>query len=231
MENFISKVKGVKSHLEQNKKTKIEYFDTAKDIYYDAKKIPLNNKFVFHEEEEIVLDSKFKDRPESLFTSDKLWDLFNYSTRVRFFTSNRNSRNLISCSYSLGDISVFINCDQLEDYQQCKDSSIVSINDEVYRIPENTLNNLIWCVVKFYESYHYYSNNSPNGEFDVSVIQVKNKNKKTLIEKIMDYIYGINLPNIEKYLYLLNTYSDLNDDYLNKSLLKNKKYEIQKIYP
>lgn len=230
MENLISKVKGVKSHLEQNKKTKIEYFDTAKDIYYDAKKIPLKSNFVRYEEDEVLLDGKFKDRPEAFFTSEKLWDIFNYSTKVRFFISNRNSRNLVSCNYSIGDISVFINCDQLEDYQLCKDSSVIYLGDEIYRIPDNVLYNLTWCVVKFYESYYYYSHNSPNGEFDVSVIQVKNKKKKTLTEKVMDYIYGINLPNIEKYLQLLNS-SHLNDDYLEKSFLKNKKYEIQKIYP
>lgn len=235
MSNFISKVKGVKTHQQQRQQTKLESFNSATDVYYDAKKIPIKTK-VFKENiskedlRENSFDSSYEQRPSAGISSEKLWEFFKYCSKVRFFTSNQNPSHLVSCTYELGNIIVFVNCDQLKSQKLCKDNSIITVNQDVSRLVGEPLETIIWCLQKFFESYLYYLKKSKDGNVDVSVIKIFVE-KKTFLEKVVDLITSFNLPSVDKYFREVENESVFNDRDFRDALFNNKKIQIQKIYP
>lgn len=231
--NEVSKISGVKSYKDRHKATLMDTFNSDKDVYFNARKIPIK-KFPVNKidamDSKFIIDSKYLSKPESKVSHVKLWDFFCNSKKIRFFTSLQDSSNLISCTFESGFISVFINCEQNykgSNSRSCVDSSIIKINHEVYRIINPELDTLIDHLRLFFKNYREYLNNNKNTPFKFDSIEEISLFSKVIVK----FLSFINIPSFEKFLINSEKINYLNDDLFESLNIQNKSIEIQSIYP
>jgi len=232
---FISKINGVKSYKDRNRATMIDTFNSDKDVYFNAKKIPIKKlrvNTIDAMDSKLVIDSKYLSRPESRVSFEKLWDFFKNSKKIRFFTSIQNNDNLISCTFESGFISVFINCQQNLysnneiNPKQCLDSSIIRINQDIHRIVSPELDKLINQLQLFFSRYQEFLKNNKTVHLETDEIY-----KHSFFSQfILKFINFINIPSVDKFLINLEKETHLNDDSFESMAIQSKSIEIQSIY-
>jgi hypothetical protein len=235
MRSLIGKFNKGKYNSEDYNTSNLETFNSGKDVYYDAKRIPINiDSFkIINNNSDLLIDSKFLKKPISRISSDKILNFLRLSNKVRFFVSNRDPKKLVSCTFSNGSISVFINCHQIyQDNSQklCKDSSIVKIDEEIYRIVSPELESIVRYINYFYESYNSHLNTSVDGKVNISDILEK-KYQSNIMTKFLDFLKNFNYPSLDKFFISMDKINHLSDEDFDNVILNHKFIEIQKIYP
>jgi hypothetical protein len=236
MSEFISKIDGVKSYKDRHRSTMIDTFNSDKDVYFNARKIPIKKllvKTVDAMDSKLIIDSKYLSKPESRVSVEKLWDFFKNSKKIRFFTSIQDTNNLISCTFESGLISVFVNCQQnlysnsKNNQKRCFDSSIIRINQDIHRIVSPELNALIDQLQLFFNNYQEFLKNNKIGNFKNTPIQ----KHSFFSQMLLKFVNFFNIPSVDKFLIVLDNESHLNDASFESFAFQGMSIEIQSIYP
>jgi hypothetical protein len=236
MSEIISKISGVKSYKDRHRTTMLDTFNSDRDVYFNARKIPIKklpvNK-IDAMDSKYIIDSKYLSKPESRVSSEKLWEFFKNSKKIRFFTSIQKPNNLISCTFESGFISVFINCQQSKIFNQendikyCLDSSIIRINQDIHRIVSPELDFLVEQLKLFFVNYQDFLNSNKTKDIKMNEIQNSSFFSRLLIRMLNFF----NMPSVDKFLINLDKANHLNDDTFESLAVQSKYIEIQSIYP
>jgi hypothetical protein len=236
MANLIGKFKRSKYNLEEYNNNTLDSFNSGKDVYYDVKRIPIkidSFKIISNNFSDLKIDSIFYKKPISKISSDKILNFLKLSNKIRFFISNRDSKNLVTCTFENENVTVFINCHQIcldPTKQSCKDSSIINIDGEIYRLVDPELTQIIEYLNYFYNSYCNILSKSVNGNVNLTEILYKRKSEN-LISKFLDFLKNFNYPSLDKFFISMEKINHINDEDFDDFILNSKSIEIQKIYP
>jgi hypothetical protein len=210
----LGKIKGLKPIDKKWDSTKIDYF-SVDDIYCDIKKIKISKKDLLREGENgLKVPEKFLNFEKCGISYEKLVQIFINSSEVTFNTSNQFPSEPVSFSSKFyNDVTLFINLHQFLSYSSsktlklCEDKSNIKVGLKTYEIGDESLKKFI-DYLKVFFNFHVFGQTSGK-----DLLPLK---KDNFLSKIKNFIYKKN---------------KIDDFYLERYLINNKKINIIKVYP